>query len=244
MVAEIGAILDAEEAPLTSDERQRLVREIARDVMGLGPIEPFLADSTVTEVMVNGTDYIYVERDGVIEQTEVRFISEEHLRRVIDRIVAQIGRRIDESVADGGRPPASTAPVSTSSSRRCRWTARSSPSGSSPRTRSRPTDLVEMGTMTRAGGGGAGSLVEGGLNILVSGGTGTGKTTMLNVLSSFVPRDERIVTIEDAVELQLHQDHVIRLEARPANIEGAGRDHHPGPGPQRPAHAARPHHRR
>jgi pilus assembly protein CpaF len=221
VVAEISAILDAEEAPLTPEERQRLVQEIARDVMRLGPIEPFLADSTVTEVMVNGTDFIYVERKGVIEQTNVRFISNQHLRRVIDRIVTQIGRRVDESspmvdarLADGSRVNAIVPPLCLDGSILTIRKFAKDPFQAS--------DLVEMGTFTPEVAAVLSGCVEGGLNILVSGGTGTGKTTLLNVLSSFVPSNERIITIEDAVELQLHQHHVIRLESRPANLEGAG----------------------
>jgi pilus assembly protein CpaF len=221
VIEEITSIMDAEDAPLTDDERQRLVHEIARDVMGLGPIEPLLNDSTVTEVMVNGTDHIYVERKGVIEQTGSRFISEEHLRRVIDRIVVQVGRRIDESspmvdarLIDGSRVNAIVPPLSLDGSILTIRKFAKDPF--------RSADLIEMGTLTPAVAAVLSACVEGGLNILVSGGTGTGKTTLLNVLSSFVPPDERIVTIEDAVELQLHQQHVIRLEARPANLEGQG----------------------
>jgi pilus assembly protein CpaF len=221
VVAEITAIMDTEEAPLTNDERQRLVQEIARDVMGLGPIEPFLDDATVTEVMVNGTNYIYVERGGVIEQTGARFISDEHLRRVIDRIVTQVGRRVDESspmvdarLADGSRVNAIVPPLCLDGSILTIRKFAKDPF--------QADHLVEMGTLTPAVTAVLSACVEGGLNILVSGGTGTGKTTLLNVLSSFVPHDERIVTIEDAVELQLHQQHVIRLEARPANLEGQG----------------------
>jgi pilus assembly protein CpaF len=221
VIDEITSIMDADDAPLTDDERQRLVHEIARDVMGLGPIEPLLHDSTVTEVMVNGTDHIYVERKGVIEQTDSRFISEEHLRRVIDRIVVQVGRRIDESspmvdarLMDGSRVNAIVPPLSLDGSILTIRKFAQDPFLAA--------DLIAMGTLTPAVAGVLSACVEGGLNILVSGGTGTGKTTLLNVLSSFVPSDERIVTIEDAVELQLHQRHVIRLEARPANLEGQG----------------------
>jgi pilus assembly protein CpaF len=221
VVAEITTIMDAEEAPLTDEERQRLVNEIARDVMGLGPIEPFLDDSTVSEVMVNGTDFIYIERGGVITQTRSRFISEEHLRRVIDRIVVQVGRRVDESspmvdarLLDGSRVNAIVPPLSLDGSILTIRKFAKDPF--------QAADLVQMGTFTPQVSAVLSACVEGGLNILVSGGTGTGKTTLLNVLSSFVPHDERIVTIEDAVELQLHQQHVIRLEARPANLEGQG----------------------
>jgi pilus assembly protein CpaF len=221
VVDEITAIMAAEEAPLTPEERGRLTFEIARDVMGLGPIEPFLADPTVTEVMVNGTAHIYIERSGVIEQSQARFISEEHLRRVIDRIVTQVGRRVDEAspmvdarLLDGSRVNAIVPPLSLDGSILTIRKFAKDPF--------QADDLVAMGTMTPQVMSVLMAAVAGGLNILVSGGTGTGKTTLLNVLSSFVPHDERIVTIEDAVELQLRQDHVIRLEARPANIEGHG----------------------
>jgi pilus assembly protein CpaF len=221
VVGEISAIMEADETPLLPSERQNLVREIARDVMGLGPIEQFLDDTTVTEVMVNGTEYIYVERGGVIHRTRARFISEDHLRRVIDRIVSQIGRRIDESspmvdarLADGSRVNAIVPPLSLDGSILTIRKFAKDPY--------QVHDLIAMRTLTEPVAAVLSGAVEGGPNFLVSGGTGTGKTTLLNVLSSFVPRDERIVTIEDAVELQLHQDHVIRLEARPPNIEGAG----------------------
>ena len=197
------------------------MQDIARDIMGLGPIEQFLDDPTVSEVMVNGSDNIYVERAGVVERTNVRFISEEHLRRVIERIVSSVGRRIDESspmvdarLADGSRVNVIVPPLSLDGSI---LTIRKF--ATDPFT---VNDLIAMGTLTDPVASVLAAAVEGGMNILVSGGTGTGKTTLLNVLSSFVPREDRIVTIEDAVELQLHQDHVIRLEARPPNTEGNG----------------------
>jgi pilus assembly protein CpaF len=221
VVAEIGALMDARESALSPQERQLLVRDIARDVMGLGPLEQFLNDPTVNEIMVNGSNHIYVERAGVIEQTLVRFISEEHLRRVIERIVSSVGRRIDESspmvdarLADGSRVNVIVPPLSLDGSI---LTIRKF--AKDPFT---VLDLIAMGTMTDHVAAVLAAAVEGGLNILVSGGTGTGKTTLLNVLSSFVPHTDRIITIEDAVELQLHQEHVIRLEARPPNIEGNG----------------------
>jgi len=221
VLTEIGALMDANETALSSQERQLLVRDIARDVMGLGPIEQFLADPTVTEVMVNGGDFIYVERNGIIEQTLASFVSEDHLRRVIDRIVSSVGRRIDESspmvdarLADGSRINVIVPPLSLDGSILTIRKFAKDPYRSS--------DLVAMGTLTDQVASVLAAAVEGGMNILISGGTGTGKTTMLNVLSSFVPRVDRIITIEDAVELQLLQEHVIRLEARPANIEGQG----------------------
>jgi pilus assembly protein CpaF len=221
VVAEIGALMDANVTALSAEERQSLVRDIARDVMGLGPIEHFLADPTVSEVMVNGNDDIYVERAGVIERTHVRFISEEHLRRVIERIVSSVGRRIDESspmvdarLADGSRVNVIVPPLSLDGSILTIRKFAADPF--------KATDLVDMGTLSADVSSVLAAAVEGGLNVLISGGTGTGKTTLLNVLSSFVPATERIVTIEDAVELQLHQQHVIRLEARPGNVEGTG----------------------
>lgn len=221
VVSEIGTLMDATETALSAQERHVLIQDIARDVMGLGPIEQFLNDPTVNEVMVNGSSRIYVERAGVIEQTNVRFISEEHLRRVIERIVSTVGRRIDESspmvdarLADGSRVNAIVPPLSLDGSI---LTIRKF--ATDPFT---VDDLVAMGSFTEQVSSLLAAAVEGGMNILVSGGTGTGKTTLLNVLSSFVPHEDRIITIEDAVELQLHQDHVIRLEARPANIEGSG----------------------
>jgi pilus assembly protein CpaF len=220
-MAEIAALMDATGTALSRDERQRLVRDIARDVMGLGPVEQFLSDPTVNEVMVNGSDNIYVERSGVIERTDVRFISEDHLRRVIERIVSSVGRRIDEAspmvdarLADGSRVNVIVPPLSLDGSILTIRKFAKDPF--------KVHDLVRMGTISGQVASVLAASVEGGMNVLVSGGTGTGKTTMLNVLSGFVPHDERIVTIEDAVELQLHQQHVIRLEARPPNIEGYG----------------------
>jgi len=221
VLAEIHELMDASSVALSPEERLRLVQDIARDVMGLGPIEQFLQDPSVNEIMVNGRDWIYVERAGVIEQTNVRFISEEHLRRVIERIVSSVGRRIDESspmvdarLADGSRVNVIVPPLSLDGSiltirkfAKDPFTVR---------------DLIAMGTLTEPVAGLLEAGVAGGLNVLVSGGTGTGKTTLLNVLSSFVPHSDRIVTIEDAAELQLHQRHVIRLESRPPNAEGNG----------------------
>ncbi|WP_420451489.1 CpaF family protein [Ilumatobacter sp.] len=221
VLGEITSLMDAEESALTPQERQQLVRDIARDVMGLGPIEQFLADPTVTEVMVNGCHDIYVERAGVVQRTDVRFVSEEHLGRVVDRIVTSVGRRIDESspmvdarLADGSRVNVIVPPLSLDGSI---LTIRKF--AKDPFT---VADLVAMGTFSESAAAAFEVMVEGGLNILVSGGTGSGKTTLLNVLSGFVPTSERIVTIEDAVELQLHQQHVVRLESRPPNAEGVG----------------------
>jgi pilus assembly protein CpaF len=221
VLAEIATLMDASESAFSAEERQILVRDIARDVMGLGPIEQFLADVTVSEIMVNGSDNIYVERSGVVERTNVRFISEDHLRRVIERIVSSVGRRIDESspmvdarLADGSRVNVIIPPLSLDGSILTIRKFAADPF--------QVSDLIEMGTLNTHVAALLSACVEGGLNVLVSGGTGTGKTTMLNVLSSFVPHTERIVTIEDAVELQLHQQHVVRLESRPPNSEGVG----------------------
>jgi pilus assembly protein CpaF len=221
VMAEISALMDTRESALSPQERQLLVQDIARDVMGLGPLEQFLSDPTVSEVMVNGSDNIYVERAGLLERTNVHFISEEHLRRVIERIVSSVGRRVDESspmvdarLADGSRVNVIVPPLSLDGSI---LTIRKF--AKDPFT---VDDLIAMGTMTDSVASLLSATVAGGMNLLVSGGTGTGKTTLLNVLSSFVPHEDRIVTIEDAVELQLHQEHVVRLEARPANSEGNG----------------------
>ena len=221
VVAEIGALMDARESALSPQERQVLVNEIARDVMGLGPIEQFLDDPSVNEVMVNGSSFIYVERAGMIERTSARFISEEHLRRVIERIVSSVGRRIDVAsplvdarLADGSRVNVIVPPLSLDGSILTVRKFAKDPF--------MVHDLVAMGSLSEQVATVLAAAVEGGMNVLVSGGTGTGKTTLLNVLSGFVPADERIVTIEDAVELQLHQEHVIRLESRPPNIEGNG----------------------
>jgi pilus assembly protein CpaF len=207
--------------PLSSADRTRLVREITSNILGYGPIEPFLADESITEVMVNSHHTIYVERKGQIEETDVQFASERHLLQVIDRIVAQTGRRIDEAspmvdarLPDGSRVNAIIPPL-----------AITGPSLTIRKFSKEPLtidDLVSYGTLSHQAAAFLEACVSGKLNILVSGGTGTGKTTMLNVLSSFIPEKERIVTIEDAAELRLSQKHVISLEARPANIEGKG----------------------
>ena len=221
VIQEIGGIIDSEAHQLTNAERARLVSEVSDDVLGHGPIEPFLADPTINEIMVNSDRPIYVERNGRLERTHVRFLSQDHLRRVIDRIVAQVGRRIDESspmvdarLADGSRVNAVIPPLSVDGPTLTIRKFSKDPY--------QAEDLVQFGTLTQDMAVLLRACVQGKLNVLVTGGTGTGKTTMLNVLSSFIPTDERIVTIEDAVELQLHQDHVVRLESRPSNIEGKG----------------------
>jgi pilus assembly protein CpaF len=217
----IDAALAEAGTPLSSADRTRLVKEISQNILGYGPIEPFLADDAVTEIMVNSHHTIYVERAGNIEETEIQFASERHLLQVIDRIVAQAGRRIDESspmvdarLPDGSRVNAIIPPLAiTGPSLTIRKFSRD------PLT---IDDLVSFGTLSHQAAAFLEACVSGKLNVLVSGGTGTGKTTLLNVLSSFIPEKERIVTIEDAAELRLSQKHVIALEARPPNIEGKG----------------------
>jgi pilus assembly protein CpaF len=216
-----GKIADEEGLALTRAERVRMLEQITDEILGLGPLEPLLRDETLTEVMVNGPQQVYIERDGKLELTNVTFQNDEHVMKIIQRIIAPIGRRIDESspmvdarLADGSRvnaiiPPLSlVGPVITIR----KFSA-------TPYT---VDDLVRFGTATPEMFEFLEACVKARLNVFVSGGTGSGKTTMLNILSSFIPDDERIVTIEDAAELQLRQEHVITLEARPSNIEGKG----------------------
>jgi pilus assembly protein CpaF len=214
-------VLSQDETPLTVPDRARIAQEIADDILGYGPIEPYLRDPDITEVMVNGFDQIYVERGGRIYPVDGHFTDEAHLRRTIDKIVGQVGRRVDEAspmvdarLLDGSRVNAVIPPLAVDGS--VLTVRKFSPD---PYTQD---DLVGFGTMSRAVADFLAACVHGKLNIIVSGGTGAGKTTTLNVLSSFIPDNERIITVEDAAELQLHQEHVVRLEARPANIEGRG----------------------
>ena len=213
--------LAIDRTPLTREERRQIVADIADDILGYGPLEPFLRDDTVTEIMVNGPEKVYVERTGKIESTDATFVDDSHVMRIIDKIVSQIGRRIDESspmvdarLPDGSRVNAIIPPLAL---RGPTLTIRKF--SRDPYTMD---DLIEFGSITPRAAHFLSACVKGKLNILISGGTGTGKTTLLNAMSSFVPADERIVTIEDAAELQLQQDHVITLESRPANIEGIG----------------------
>jgi pilus assembly protein CpaF len=216
-----GKVADEEGLALTRAERVRMLEQITDEILGLGPLEPLLRDETITEVMVNGPQQVYIEREGRLEMTNVTFQNDEHVMKVIQRIISPIGRRIDESspmvdarLADGSRvnaiiPPLSlVGPVLT-----IRKFA------ATPFT---VEDLIRFGTATTEMFEFLEACVKARLNIFVSGGTGSGKTTMLNILSSFIPDDERIVTIEDAAELQLRQEHVVTLEARPSNIEGKG----------------------
>jgi len=214
-------VIDEEGLALTRAERVRMLEQITDEIIGLGPLEPLLRDDSVSEIMVNGPRQVYIERSGKLELTNVVFQNDDHVMRIIDRIIAPIGRRVDESspmvdarLTDGSRvnaiiPPLSlVGPVIT-----IRKFA------ASPFT---TDDLIRFGTSTPDMFEFLRACVEARLNIFVSGGTGSGKTTTLNVLSSFIPNDERIVTIEDAAELQLRQEHVVTLESRPPNIEGKG----------------------
>ncbi|WP_148575069.1 CpaF family protein [Nocardioides caldifontis] len=219
-----GALQEAmhdEDIILTPADRTRIAQEIADDILGYGPIEPFLRDPDLTEVMVNGCDDIWIERSGKLQRAEGRFNDEQHLRRTIDKIVSRIGRRVDESspmvdarLPDGSRVNAVIPPLAIDGSLLTIRKFSADPYMAD--------DLVAFGTMSQKTSEFLSACVRGKLNIIVSGSTGAGKTTTLNVLSSFIPSDERIITIEDAAELQLHQDHVLRLESRPANIEGKG----------------------
>ena len=218
---ELKAVVDEEQVPLSQGERQRLTREIIDDVLGHGPLQRYLDDTSVTEIMVNRADQIYVERNGHLFLTDTKFSNEEALRRVIERIVTRIGRRIDESsplvdarLADGSRVNAIIPPLAVNgASLTIRKFGREALT---------VQKLISFGSLSPEMAELLQACVLARMNIIVSGGTGTGKTTMLNVLSSFIPATDRIVTIEDAVELQLQQDHVVRLESRPANIEGKG----------------------
>jgi pilus assembly protein CpaF len=214
-------VLELQEAPLSASDRARIAQEIADEILGHGPLEPLLRDPNITEIMVNGADQIYVEREGRISRVEATFSSEVHLRRTIDKIVGRVGRRIDEAspmvdarLTDGSRVNAVVAPIALDGSMLTIRKFAVDPFMAD--------DLVAFGTMSRTVADLLSCCVRGKLNVLISGGTGSGKTTTLNVLSGWIPEDERIVTIEDAAELQLHQQHVLRMEARPANIEGRG----------------------
>lgn len=218
---ELGSILTEDGVPLNDEERVGLISQITDNVMGYGPIRRFLDDPSVTEVMVSATQPIHVERDGRLVRTSARFVSDEHLRQVIQRIVSQVGRRIDESspmvdarLPDGSRVNAVIPPLAVDG-----------PALTIRKFSKDPLsveDLIEYGTMTREMAVLLEAAVRGRMNVIISGGTGSGKTTLLNVLSAFIPDTERIVTIEDSVELRLQQQHVVRLESRMPNIEGRG----------------------
>jgi pilus assembly protein CpaF len=216
-----GDLLLAEKEPISELERERLVNEVHHELFGLGPLEPLLADSTISDILVNSYSNIYIERRGKLEKTAISFKDDEHLMRVIERIVSTVGRRIDEAqpmvdarLPDGSRVNAIIPPL-----------AIDGPVLSVRRFGAEPLKmrtLIENGALTKEVAMLFEMCVRARLNIIISGGTGAGKTTLLNALSAFVPADERIVTIEDSAELQMQQPHVVRLETRPPNIEGRG----------------------
>ncbi|HKG18870.1 MAG TPA: ATPase, T2SS/T4P/T4SS family, partial [Candidatus Limnocylindrales bacterium] len=217
----VDRVITANNFAVTRDERGRLVEEMVHEITGFGPLEPYLNDPTITEVMVNGPNNIYIERAGKISKVDAYFLNDEHVHRIIDRIITPLGRRIDETsprvdarLPDGSRVNAIIAPLSLVGPV---ITVRKF-----SRTPYTVDDLIRFGTSTPDMFEFLRACIEARLNIFVSGGTGSGKTTTLNVLSSFIPNDERIVTIEDAAELQLRQEHVITLESRPPNLEGEG----------------------
>jgi pilus assembly protein CpaF len=217
----LADVLASQDRPLSSSDRARVTQEISDDILGYGPIEPFLRDDDVSEVMVNGPDSIWLEKSGRLVEADAQFADEAHLRRTIDKIVSRIGRRVDEAspmvdarLPDGSRVNAVVPPLSIDGSA---LTIRKF--AADPLT---ANDMVNFGTLSPQTLDFVEACIRGRLNVIVSGSTGAGKTTTLNVLSSFIPDDERIVTIEDAAELQLKQRHVVRLESRPSNIEGKG----------------------
>src|SRR5262245_17974321 len=214
-------MLASDETPLSRQEREQLVVEVQHETFGLGPIEPLMQDPTISDILVNGPREVYVERRGKLERTRVIFRDDAHLMQVIERIVSAMGRRVDESspmvdarLPDGSRVNAIIAPL-----------ALDGPVLSIRRFAVEPyrvSDLIQFGTMTPALAEVLRAAVQARLNTLISGGTGSGKTTLLNVVSNFIPGTERIITIEDSADLQLQQEHVVRLETRPPNIEGSG----------------------
>ncbi len=219
--AKIEEALIAEHTPMPRAERQEMVDELMAEVLGYGPIEEFLRDPTITEVMVNGYRDIYIERGGKLFRTDKRFRDDGHFNRIIQKIVGQVGRRVDESspyvdarLPDGSRVNVILPPVSV---RGAALTIRKF--SAEPFT---ADDLIGFQTLTKRASDFLEACVRGRLNILVSGGTGTGKTTTLNVISNYIPKDERVVTIEDAAELKLWHEHLVSLEYRPPNIEGKG----------------------
>ena len=217
----LSQLLAEESAPLNLGERETLFAEVLDDVFGLGPLEPLLRDTGISDILVNTYQHVFVERNGQLERVTASFQDNAHLLRVIDRIVSRVGRRVDDSspmvdarLPDGSRVNAIISPLAVDgpllSIRRF------------PAERLKANDLVTLGALTAPMLEFLSHCVRARLNCLISGGTGAGKTTLLNVLSSFISEKERIVTIEDAAELQLHQEHVVRLETRPANVEGTG----------------------
>jgi pilus assembly protein CpaF len=217
----VSELLEIESVPLSMREREELIADIQHEVMGLGPLEPLVQDQTVNDILVNRCDQIYVERAGKLQLTDVKFRDEGHLRKIIEKIVSAVGRRIDESspmvdarLLDGSRVNAIIPPLALDGS--------SLSIRKFSKDKLQISDLVEKRSLTPEIAELLRGIVEARLNVLISGGTGCGKTTILNILSGFIPSDERIVTIEDSAELQLRQDHVVRLETRPPNVEGRG----------------------
>ncbi|GJL66021.1 MAG: type II/IV secretion system protein [Nitrospirales bacterium] len=217
----VEKFLEQEPVPLNAREREQLITEIQYEVMGLGPLEPLLQDPTVNDILVNRADQIYVERAGKLQPTDIKFRDETHLRKIIEKIVSAIGRRVDESspmvdarLMDGSRVNAIIPPLALDGS--------SISIRKFSKDKLQIDDLVSKRSLTPEIAVLLKGIVEARLNILIAGGTGCGKTTILNILSSFIPSDERIITIEDSAELQLRQDHVVRLETRPPNVEGRG----------------------
>src|SRR5438094_8996057 len=218
---QLHAALAQERAPLSAADKAQLIQDVSDDILGYGPIDRLLKDEDITEVMVNGPESVYVEKAGRLEKTPASFVDETHVRRIIDKIVAQVGRRIDEStpmvdarLPDGSRVNAVIHPLAIGGPfvTVCKFSADAFSID----------DLIRLGTINEQASAFLDACVRGRLNVVISGGTGSGKTTTLNVLSSFIPDDERIVTIEDAKELSLHQEHVLSMESRPTNIEGRG----------------------
>ena len=217
----VQEMLEKESLPLSMKERESLISEIQHEVMGLGPLEPLVQDQTVNDILVNRADQVYVERAGKLQLTDVKFRDESHLRKIIEKIVSAVGRRIDESspmvdarLLDGSRVNAIIPPLALDGS--------SISIRKFSKDKLQIQDLVEKRSLTPEIAELLRGIVEARLNVLISGGTGCGKTTILNILSGFIPSDERIVTIEDSAELQLRQEHVVRLETRPPNVEGRG----------------------
>lgn len=217
----INTLIDEQSLPVNNDERRQLISELQNEILGLGPLEPLLADPTITEILVNGYDTVFIERRGRLELVPIQFNDNDHLLRIIDKIVSRVGRRIDESspmadarLPDGSRVNAIIPPV-----------ALDGPTLSIRRFSVIPLridDLIEKKALTKGMADFLAAMVRAKTSILISGGTGSGKTTLLNILSSFIPEGERIITIEDTAELQLQQTHIVRLETRPSNIEGKG----------------------
>ncbi len=217
----LAVLLEEEEEPLNLAEKTRLNRDLEFEILGLGPLEPLLDDPTISDILVNRHDQVYVERRGRLEVADIRFQDNEHLLKIINKIVSNVGRRIDESIPmvdarlpDGSRVNAIIPPLALDGPMLCirRFSVQ------------RPTleDLVEKGSLTAQIGEVLKAVAVSKLNVIISGGTGAGKTTLLNILSGFIPANERIITVEDSAELQLQQEHVCRLETRPPNVEGKG----------------------